>query len=46
LFVAAAGVVFTAAAGVDARALAEARVRRRLLRAFVRRGLLPDVSAC
>jgi hypothetical protein len=44
---AAGGVVFHAATGIDANAIAEvqARVRRRLLRVFVRRGLLPGDDA-
>jgi hypothetical protein len=45
---AAAGVVvFHAATGIDHNAIAEvqARVRRRLLRVFVRRGLLPGDDA-
>jgi hypothetical protein len=43
---AAGGIVFHAA-GLDAPAVAavQARVRRRLLRIFVRRGLLPDDDA-
>ena len=38
------GSIFTAATGVDANPIAQvqAQVRRRLLRVFVRRGLLPD----
>jgi len=41
------GVVFHAAAGLDAQAVAavQACVRRRLLRVFVRRGLLPGDAA-
>ena len=41
------GVVFRAATGLDANAIAEvqAQVRRRLLRVFVRRGLLPGDDA-
>jgi hypothetical protein len=41
------GVVFHAATGLDATAIAlvQAQVRRRLLRGFVRRGLLPDNDA-
>jgi hypothetical protein len=44
---AAGGVIFTAATGVDAHAIAQvqAQVRRRLLRSFVRRGLLPSDDA-
>jgi len=44
---AAGGVVFHAATGLDATAIAavQAQVRRRLLRAFVRRGLLPGDDA-
>jgi hypothetical protein len=44
---AAGGVIFTAATGVDAHAIAQvqAQVRRRLLRVFVRRGLLPAEDA-
>jgi hypothetical protein len=44
---AAGGVIFTAASGLDATAIAQvqAQVRRRLLRAFVRRGLLPGDDA-
>jgi hypothetical protein len=41
------GIIFTAATGVDANAIAQvqAQVRRRLLRVFVRRGLLPRDDA-
>ena len=41
------GVVFHAATGLEANAIAQvqAPVRRRLLRVFVRRGLLPDDDA-
>ena len=41
------GVVFHAATGLEANAIAQvqAQVRRRLLRVFVRRGLLPDDDA-
>ena len=41
------GVIFGAATGLDATAIAEvqAQVRRRLLRLFVRRGLLPADDA-
>ncbi len=41
------GVIFHAAAGLDANAIAQlhAQVRRRLLRSFMRRGLLPDDDA-
>ena len=41
------GIIFTAATGVDANAIADvqAGVRRRLLRVFVRRGLLPRDDA-
>jgi hypothetical protein len=41
------GVVFHAATGIDANAIAavQERVRRRLLRVFVRRGLLPGDDA-
>jgi Putative transposase/Transposase zinc-binding domain len=41
------GVVFHAAAGLDENAIAQvqAQVRRRLLRVFVRRGLLPEDDA-
>ncbi len=44
---AAGGVIFTAATGVDANAIAQvqAQARRRLLRSFVRRGLLPSDDA-
>ena len=44
---AAGGVVFRAATGIDATAIAQvqAGVRRRLLRVFVRRGLLPRDDA-
>jgi hypothetical protein len=44
---AAGGVIFTAASGLEATAIAQvqAQVRRRLLRAFVRRGLLPGDDA-
>ena len=44
---AAGGVIFHAATGLDATAIAEvqAQVRRRLLRLFVRRGLLPADDA-
>ena len=44
---AAGGIVFHAAAGLDAPAVAavQACVRPRLLRIFVRRGLLPDDDA-
>ena len=44
---AAGGVIFHAAAGLDANAIAQvqAQVRRRLLRAVVRRGLLPEDDA-
>ena len=44
---AAGGVIFTAATGLDANAIAwvQAQMRRRLLRVFVRRGLLPDDAA-
>ena len=44
---AAGGVVFHAATGIDADAIAEVQacVRRRLLRVFVRRGLLPGNDA-
>jgi hypothetical protein len=44
---AAGGVVFHAATGIDANAIAkvQARVRRRLLHVFVRRGLLPGDDA-
>jgi hypothetical protein len=44
---AAGGIIFAAATGVDAKAIAQvrARVRRRLLRVFVRRGLLPGDCA-
>ena len=44
---AAGGVVFHAASGIDANAIAQvqAGVRRRLLRSFVQRGLLPDDDA-
>jgi hypothetical protein len=44
---AAGGVIFTAATGVDAHAIAQvqAQVRRRLLRSFMRRGLLPGDDA-
>ena len=44
---AAGGVIFTAATGLDANAIAQvqAQVRRRLLRVFVRRGLLPRDDA-
>jgi len=41
------GIIFTAATGLDATAIAhvQAQVRRRLLRGFVRRGLLPADDA-
>jgi len=41
------GIIFTAATGVDANAIAQVQVqvRRRLLRVFVRRGLLPGDDA-
>jgi hypothetical protein len=41
------GVIFSAATGVDANAIAQVQecVRRRLLRTFVRRGLLPGDDA-
>ncbi len=41
------GIIFTVATGVDANAIAkvQAQVRRRLLRVFVRRGLLPRDDA-
>jgi hypothetical protein len=41
------GIIFTAATGLDANAIAQvqAQVRRRLLRVFVRRGLLPGDDA-
>jgi hypothetical protein len=44
---AAGGIIFTAATGVDANAIAQVQacVRRRLLRVFVRRGLLPGDCA-
>ena len=44
---AAGGVIFHAAAGLDANAIAQvqAQVRRRMLRAVVRRGLLPEDDA-
>jgi len=44
---AAGGVIFTAATGVEATAIAQvqAQVRQRLLRVFVRRGLLPRDDA-
>lgn len=44
---AAGGVIFHAATGLDANAIAEVqeRARRRLLRTFVRRGLLPGDGA-
>lgn len=42
---AAGGVIFSAATGFDANAIADVQVRRRLFRGFVRRGLLRRVAA-
>jgi hypothetical protein len=46
-FAPAGGVIFHAAAGLDANAIpqVQAQVRQRLLRVFVRRGLLPEDDA-
>jgi len=42
---AAGGVIFSAATGLEDNAIARVQARRRLLRAFVRRGVLPDDDA-
>ena len=39
------GVIFTAATGLEANAIAQVQVRRRSLRTFVRRGVLPGADA-